>query len=175
MPNEDFLYQQFVCELSTFIEKEKLKRNASLTFLCIGTTKVIGDSVGPIVGSILKEKIDKESGINVLGDYECNIDYSNIEKQIEGTDTIVVAIDSALSCERNIGKVFVQDCGLKYGESLKRNSRNIGDICIKAVVGRNYNNRIKNFVELNRVSKWSINYLAEIISNGILQVVSEEI
>ena len=118
--------------------------------------------------------------ICVIGDFEKNINYTNIKDKIEtdkalANNKIVVAIDSALSSERNVGKIFVQKCGLRYGESLKKDSNSIGNICIKAVVGKNYNSRIKNFYELNRVSRNRVNCFAELISNGILQVISEKL
>ena len=46
--------------------KRKIKTNQKeILFICIGTSKVLGDSIGPLVGSYLKEKIGSKK---VLGD-----------------------------------------------------------------------------------------------------------
>ena len=178
MLKDNIEYKRFVWEFSNILKRNK--ENKKLIFLCVGTNKVIGDSIGPMVGTnlinILKCKRDfnfKNSNIKVIGDMSNNISYNNIEdymkkiKKLAGNNFIIV-IDSALSSENNIGKIFIHDRGLKYAESLKRKNNVIGDVSIKAVVGKNTQNRLKNFKILRNASTKRVMTMANILSKGII-------
>ena len=168
MQNLETLYKKFVSDFSNLIKQQQLN---NITFLCIGTSKVIGDSIGPIVGTILKSKFEKSNSIEVLGDLDNNIHYQNLENYINKKGTIIV-IDSALSSKENIGKIIIQKKALKYGEGLKKKSSNIGDISIKAVIERNTNNKFINFYKLKKTSNETVKNLACIISKGIIEVMN---
>lgn len=179
-------YKRFVWEFSNIINKNKAHKN--IIFLCIGTNKIIGDSIGPIVGTSLKTLLQTNSklkqnleinnkNIKVIGDVFSNISYQNIDENMQNIknsveDNYVIVIDSALSSENNIGKIFVQNRGLKYAESLKRKNTIIGDMSIKAVVGKNMQNRFKNFKILKNISSKRIVAMSNILSNGIIDAMS---
>ena len=109
----------------------------NLVFLCIGTTKIIGDSVGPKVGDILKKQ-----GIDayVYGDTSRQVtainvdDYSKMISQRHKED-IVIVIDSALGKSKDIGSIKVTRNGIKPGGAFDKNKERVGDIGILAVVG----------------------------------------
>lgn len=164
MKNKETQYKQFVLEFSNLMKKQQSK---NITFLCIGTSKVIGDSIGPLVGTALKL-----NGLSVLGDLENNIHYQNLENYRDKKGQIIV-IDSALSSKENIGKIIIQKNALKYGEGLKKKSNEIGDISIKAVVEKNTNNKYLNFYKLKNVSNDVVKNIADIISNGIIEVMNQ--
>ena len=73
-----------------------------------------------------------------------------------------------------VGKIFIQNRGLRYAESLKKNNNMIGDISIKAVVGENSNNNIINFNNLQNVSLDKIHNMCNIVSNGIIDVMNKK-
>ena len=62
--------------LSGILRKELYNKNNKV-FLCIGTNKCIGDSLGPKIGEILNEKL-YNNNIYVIGNLRENINYSNI-------------------------------------------------------------------------------------------------
>ena len=99
-----------------------------------------------------------------------NISYKNIVDNMKNIskDSFIIVIDSALSTDDNIGKIFVHNRGLKYAESLKRKNNVIGDMSIKAVVGKNTQNRLKNFKILKNVSIKRILTMSNIVSKGIV-------
>ena len=141
--------------------------------LCIGTSKCIGDSLGPLVGENLYNKINK-SNIYIFGNLKNNITYQNVDivlskinKQIKNSYYIV--IDSALSDKENIGKVVISRNKMIIGSSLNKLNYEIGNLSIKGVVGENKNSSIQNFNELNNVSINLIKNLSKHISNKILQ------
>ena len=144
-----------------YVENLKLKMDMKkdVIFFCIGTDRVIGDCLGPITGSFLKNMYDNEK---VFGDLENNLTYENILKKIDEInlkfeDPYIVAIDAALSSEDNIGKIFVDEEGINFGKGLDKNINCIGDIGIKVVVGKDYNDNELNFKTLQNM------YLSRII------------
>ena len=57
-----------------------------ILFICIGNSKIIGDSLGPLVGSIIlknKNQMEKNTKIEVLGTITSPLVYSKIETAIE--------------------------------------------------------------------------------------------
>ena len=61
--------QNFSEYANTLRRKMKFSKEETI-FVCIGSNKVVWDSIGPYVGSILKEKIGEKY---VIGDLENNI------------------------------------------------------------------------------------------------------
>ena len=154
-----------------YVENLKLKMDMKkdVIFFCIGTDRVIGDCLGPITGSFLKNMYDNEK---VFGDLENNLTYENILKKIDEInlkfeDPYIVAIDSALSSEDNICKIFVDEEGINFGKGLDKNINCIGDIGIKVVVGKDYNDNELNFKTLQNMSLSRIIKLSKKTFDGI--------
>ncbi len=182
MLKENKEYKRFVWEFSNILKQNK--QNKNIIFLCIGTSKIMGDSIGPIVGTNLKKDLKKylkfkrnlnieNNNIKIIGDMSNNFSYNNIEDNIKiikntSKNNFIIVIDSALSSENNIGKIFVHNRGMKYAEALKRNNEIIGDMSIKAVVGKNTQNRFKNFTILKNISSQRIITMSNIVSKGII-------
>lgn len=158
-------------DLSRILRKELYNKNNKV-FLCIGTNKCIGDSLGPRIGEILNEKLYKNN-IYVIGNLRENINYSNIfntlNKIYNNIDNpYLILIDSALSNKEYVGNIVINKNGMIIGESLKKEKRKIGDIAIKGIVGENKENNIKNFNILNNVEEEVIEKLSNIISSQII-------
>lgn len=117
----------------------------NLVFLCIGTTKIIGDSVGPKVGDKLK---DLNVNAYVYGNTARQVtalnvdDYAKMIKQRHKDDTVVV-IDSALGKIGDVGTIKVTRNGIKPGGAFDKDKQRIGDIGILAVVGDAEGDRMK--------------------------------
>lgn len=170
-------YKRFVWELDNVINLENI--NSNIVFLCIGTNKVAGDCFGPYVGSFLKKSFNKFYNIKVIGDLNNDITYSNIKKlertiENEYKNSLIIVIDAALSNKENVGKVFVQNRGLKYAQCLRKQNNSIGNISIKAVVGKNANNRFINFKTLKDVSIESVQTLSNFVATGIIEVMNKK-
>ncbi len=171
-------YKRFVWDLNNVINLEN-NQKATIYFVCLGTNRIIGDAFGPVVGSVLKKHLQIDSSVQVLGDLKECITYENVNRIIDllavnYKANLIIVLDSALSCKKNIGKVFVQNRGLKYAESLKKRNSRIGNISIKAVVGENADNAIDNFNNLKNVSIAEIERMCNIVSNGIIEVMNKK-
>ena len=87
-----------------------------ILFICIGNSKIIGDSFGPVVGSVLendKRNIREKFNLNisVIGTIRKPLLYKKIEKEIRNIDKRrfckIIVVDSALGSKSNIGKVLI--------------------------------------------------------------------
>lgn len=166
--NKDNNYIEFVNNL-----KEKIQNKKNIIICCIGTDRVIGDCIGPITGSLLKNKINSE---NVYGDLDENLTFKNMNRKINEINLkfknpYIIAVDAALADEQHIGKIFVEDGGIFIGKGLNKRKKIVGNIGIKVVVGKDYKDNDLNFRTLQNVSLNQIIYLSKIISDGIINCI----
>lgn len=141
-----------------------------IVFICIGTPGVTGDCLGPLVGTLLKEKYKNDNFVEVYGDIQHPIHFNNIEitmKEIEKkyyNDTKII-IDSALG--ENIGKIYITRDKIILGKGLKKNKAIFGDINIIAIVGKNQRNKKLNWKELQMIQQDYVFQMAREIVESI--------
>lgn len=160
----DSNFKEYVDCLNKYVEKDR-----EIIFFCIGTDRVIGDCVGPITGSLLKNKYGNK---NIYGDLEENLTYENIEDKLNEvnlkySNPYIIAIDAALSSNEDIGKFYVDNKGINYRKSLNSKNLKIGDIGIKVVVGKDYNDSELNFKVLQNISLNNIVKISKKTFDGI--------
>jgi putative sporulation protein YyaC len=146
-------------------------KNKKPIFVCIGSDLVLGDSLGPLVGTFLKNKGVKSY---VYGTLNIPITAKEIEyvrtylKQMHPSSTII-AIDAAIGSADDVGLIRVINKGLKPGLGVDKNLGTVGDSSIIGIVAgkslQNYN--LFNMTRLNLIYK-----MAEQISNGITKYLS---
>ncbi len=140
-------------------------------FICIGSDLVLGDSLGPLVGTFLKRK---KVSPYVYGTLNYPITAKEIEyakkhlKQMH-PNCITVAIDAAVGNAEDIGLIKIADRGLKPGLGVNKNLGVIGDISIVGIISeksrKNYS--LFNLTRLNLVYK-----MAEQIADGIEEYIN---
>lgn len=146
-------------------------------FLCVGSDKVIGDCFGPIVGQNLEEKFKNTfNNIKIIGTLEKPISAINIEEEITKIyklyeNPCIIAIDSALSKEKDVGKIIVSNEKLHFAKSVRSKGIQAGDISIKGIVARDYKISRYNFNALQNTSLSVVIKLANIVSDGICNVI----
>lgn len=155
------------------ILQEEIKYSYPKVFLCIGSSKCIGDSLGPRVGEILSKKIQTDN-ICIFGNIEQNVSHRNINIVLEEiynkiNNPYLIIIDSALSDKRYIGNVIINKKSMKIGSALNKQDYQLGNISIKGIVGENKQNSINNFNTLNNISEKLIQTLSYHISNQIIK------
>lgn len=146
---------------------------SDIVFLCIGTSKIIGDAIGPILGSNLKD-IENEF-IHIYGTIENNLHFNNTKNIINNINRnyinpCIVSIDAALSNKNNIGDIVIGKGFIKLGKALDKNFGVYCNINIKCIVGNYYDDREKNLKILNKVSIEEIIKISSIVSEGIRNV-----
>ena len=143
-------------------------------FLCVGTNKCIGDSLGPRVGQILSQKI-KRNNVYVFGNLEQNVTYNNINIILEEiyskiVNPYLIIIDSALSDSRYIGNVIINKKSMIIGSGLNKKDYKLGNISIKGIVGEDNKDNIMNFNNLNNISETLVKNLSDNISKQIIKL-----
>lgn len=150
----------------------------NILFVCIGNGKIIGDSLGPLIGTVLeknKRLIQNNVKIDVIGTFENPILYYNVEEFIKNIDSQdyseIVIIDSALGSKENIGKVMITPAEILIGVGVNRGRMVKGDIILKGVVGINYNNISRNLMELESVEAKQVEKIASKMLDIIYSII----
>lgn len=131
--------------------------------LCIGSEKICGDSLGPLVGTYLKSKYEVDA--YVYGTIERPINKLNLSEYLSNVkryhkDSKVIAIDAALGRAEDVGRIKVIEGGLYPGGVMEKGEK-VGDVGIMGIV--NYYE--KNFMrQLLNVEFEFIEELAEKIA-----------
>lgn len=145
----------------------------NILFLCIGDSNIVGDSLGPLIGSFIrrnKDSICTNINIEVIGTMKFPVGYKTINNIINNVakNTFIIIIDSALGSEKNIGKIIIDETSLCAGQGVNRGKYLSGDITIRGIVGKNHNNVKLNTLELQNVPSIQIENMAYKIISTII-------
>ena len=105
--------------------------------VCIGSDRVSGDMLGPLVGSALRDEY--RLPCPVYGWVGGSVNGVNLEEYLamvgeRHAGSMVIAVDAALGKEEDVGKVRLKRGGIKAGGALERKGGKIGDLGVIGVV-----------------------------------------
>ena len=136
--------------------------------VCVGSDLSVGDSLGPVTGTKLKEKL-RGLNVYVYGTLAKPITAHEVKytaQFIENThpDSTVIAIDAAVGTAGDIGLIKVANRALKPGSGANKRLAKVGDVSVMGIVAEKslFNYSLFSSTRLNMVYK-----MAEIISEGI--------
>jgi putative sporulation protein YyaC len=135
--------------------------------ICVGSDLVVGDSLGPIVGSELIKNLQGKAF--VYGTLDSPVTAKEIPviqdeiKKLHPYSKILV-IDAAVGNKEEIGYVKISSVGIKPGLGVNKNLPIIGDVSVIGIVSD------KNDKNLNFSTRFSLVYklLSDIVS-GIIK------
>lgn len=136
-----FSAQEFGRQLKAFVERVKEEQDKrGVLFLCIGSDRSTGDSLGPLVGYKLERSLNGSSAGELLGTLEQPVHAINLEEAMgrirtEYQDRVIVAVDASIGCHEHVGYITVGLGPLKPGLGVKKNLGAVGDIFITGIVG----------------------------------------
>ena len=142
------------------------KKSKTPIIVCIGSDLVLGDSLGPLVGTMLTRRNVNAYIYGTLNSpiTAKEITCAKIHVKMLHPESFVVATDAAVGNSEDIGLIKVSDKGLKPGLGVNKNLGVIGDCSIIGVVAekstQNYN--LFNLTRLNLIYK-----MAERIADGV--------
>ena len=132
-------FEEYVINL-----KRKIINKKNLLFVCIGNSKILWDSIGPIIGSNLKQTIGEKYVIGDLKNNICNkLDLVNYYPKLR--KKFIIAIDTAITEEYLSGEIFITNNPIIMGNAFNKNRGIIGDISIK--IGLSTININKYYIE----------------------------
>ncbi|MCD8336632.1 MAG: spore protease YyaC, partial [Lachnospiraceae bacterium] len=106
--------------------------------LCIGTDRLIGDSLGPLTGSLLEKEAGKSFYVyGTLDDtvHACNLTRTLSRIKKKHPCSTVIAVDASLGTEYKVGSVFIRPGSLKPGLGVCKDLPAAGDISITGIAG----------------------------------------
>lgn len=129
-------------ELAHLLKKciEKVPRPwTEIVILCIGSDRITGDSLGPLVGHRLSQYCPQN--INIYGTLSYPVHALNLENTIlhikkKHPTALVVAIDASLGSKKHIGYITVGVGPLYPGAGVKRDLPPVGDIFITGILSQ---------------------------------------
>ena len=108
--------------------------------LCVGSDLAVGDSLGPLAGTLLK---DGRSGFGgyVYGTLRRpvtakEVKYVNAFLKNTHPGSKIVAIDAAVGEEEDIGLIKAIDAPLRPGAGANKRLPRVGDVCILGIVAK---------------------------------------
>lgn len=142
--------------------------NKDFIIVCIGTDSNIVDSLGPLVGTILK---DKNFPLPVYGTLDDPINALNIDKKLNEIkskylESNILAIDACLGSKKTIGEIEARNYSICPGEGVGKSLPSVGGCSIMGITGLN---DINDFVLLNKVRLGFVMNMAKIITDSIMQ------
>ncbi|MBQ8196998.1 MAG: spore protease YyaC [Clostridia bacterium] len=152
-------------------KNKRIKKTGAPVIVCIGSDLVLGDSLGPLIGTFLEK--EKYSSY-VYGTLCAPITAKEVlyTKELLKTvhaNNLVISIDAAVGDDEDVGLIRVANCGLKPGLGVAKSLGVIGDISIMGIVaGRsNKNYNLFNLTRLGFVYK-----MAQVITGGLKEFLS---
>lgn len=150
-------------ELIKEIQQEQGK--TGVLFLCIGTDRSTGDSLGPLIGYKLKEQ--RVRRIKIMGTLERPVHAMNLEQamtivQAQYPNHVIVAVDASVGCQDHVGCVTLGKGALRPGLGVCKELQAVGDIFITGIVGGygNYDPLMLQSVRLSIVMRMA-DYICE--------------
>ena len=170
------LYNSLASDGICLTLKRLLPPNSVPVILCIGSDLSVGDSLGPVTGTKLKEKL-KNLNCFIYGTLAKpitahEIKYMNEFLRATHPGSTVIAIDAAVGAAGDIGLLKVSDRWLAPGSGANKKLSKVGDVSIIGIVAEKsvFNYSLFSATRLNIVYK-----MADIICEGISSYIFESL
>jgi putative sporulation protein YyaC len=138
-----------------------------VVIVCIGTDRSTGDSLGPLVGTFLEEKVT--DGLHIYGTLDDPIHAVNLEEKLEEIrkshlNPFIIGIDACLGRLKSVGAIQLGEGPVKPGAGVNKELPDVGDMHITGIVN------VSGFMEFFVLQNTRLNLvlkMARIISEGI--------
>ncbi|MCX7922857.1 MAG: spore protease YyaC [Clostridia bacterium] len=141
-----------------------------IVFVCIGTDRSTGDSLGPLIGYKINNL--KYKNVYIHGTLENPVHAKNLDevmKQIneQYIKPFVVAIDACLGKMDHVGYITIAEGSIKPGSGVNKDLTPVGDMSITGIV--NFGG-FMDFLVLQNTRLSIVMKMADLISMGIRYV-----
>lgn len=138
-----------------------------IIIICIGSDRSTGDSLGPIVGSLLTKR--KQSRFIIYGTLENPIHALNLIDQLDKIklrheNSFIIAVDACLGRSQSVGNINASIGALKPGLAMRKDLPKVGHLNLTGIV-----NVISSFgfLTLHNTRLHLVIQQAEIISRAL--------
>lgn len=158
----------------TVLKKTIHAKDRAPVIVCVGSDLSVGDSLGPVTGTKLVEKL-KGLNVYVYGTLAKPITAHEVKYMssfLSNThpDCPVIAIDAAVGVAGDIGLIKVANRPLSPGSGANKRLNKIGEVSILGIVAEKslFNYSLFSATRLNVVYK-----MADIIADGVAMFIQE--
>ncbi|MBT2684864.1 spore protease YyaC [Bacillus sp. ISL-37] len=140
-----------------------------IVFVCIGTDRSTGDSLGPLIGTLLQEKeIAPYHVYGTLDDpiHAVNMDAKLAEIKQKHFNPFIIGIDACLGRLKSVGSIQVGNGPVKPGAGVNKELPEVGNMHITGIVN------VSGFMEFFVLQNTRLNLvlkMAKTIANGIFE------
>jgi len=118
--------------------QDRLIEYSHLIFLCIGTDRATGDSLGPITGHKLISSVNKND-VSVFGTLEKPVHAKNIYQTLDYIhaaydNPFITAIDACLGKPESVGFITIGEGPVNPGAGLSKALPTVGNMSITGIV-----------------------------------------
>ena len=150
-------------------------KGREVVVLCIGTNRAAGDSLGPLVGERLSEKVGAFAHVSVYGTLSATVHAKNLPLvmgHINGRHPggVLVAVDASLGKAESVGCLTVGKGGLLPGAGLQKNMPPVGDIHVTGIVNHAGSRDIS---ALQNAHLGLVVKMADVLSDGMVSAFSK--
>lgn len=150
---------------------EILRRNNNPVFVCVGTPKVIGDSLGPLVGSIISGEIP---GLPLYGTLANPVHALNLEAVLRETQTLyphatLIGIDSSLSTQARVGYICLHHGKLQPGRAVHGCLPSFGDYKLYGNIGDSEADSQRILQHILKVSAKQVQDMATVMATIVVE------
>ena len=142
--------------------------NSNTIIVCIGTDKCIGDCLGPLVGTMLKEKLFP---LPIFGTLNYPIHALNLDKELKQIKLLhptsnIVGIDACLGDIHSIGEIHTRNYAIHPGKGVGKYLPDVGDTSIIGIVDTSDASEFftSRSIRLNLVFE-----MAQVTSSGLIE------
>ena len=128
--------------------------------VCFGTMSISGDSLGPLVGSLLASRYNVPAF--VYGTENCSVNGKNMAEWLDfikqaHRDALFIAVDASLGSADKVGQIVIRSDGV-CPAAIKGKTERFGDIGVLGVVAENKGDAL---MQLMSVSPLYVEELAD--------------
>lgn len=144
-----------------------------IVFLCIGSDRITGDSLGPLVGHQLSKY--HWSHIRIYGTLDYPVHALNLEAtlariKMRHPSALLIAVDASLGARKHVGFISVGNGSICPGAGVKKILPAVGDIFITGIL--NASGTFEHFLlQTTRLSQ--VVQMADTITEGIAQTFAQ--
>ncbi len=165
--NSTSAFKCFTDELYRHISRALGNGCKSVAFICIGTDRSTGDSLGPLIGYKIANL--KYKGVHIYGNLESPVHAKNLEeimKQVfaNSKEPFVIAIDACLGRMEHIGYISIGEGSIKPGSGVNKELAPVGDMFVTGIV--NFGG-FMDFLVLQNTRLHTVMKIADLVAAGI--------
>lgn len=163
-------FKCFTDELYRHISRARDKGCRSIAFVCIGTDRSTGDSLGPLIGYKISNL--KHKKVYVYGNLENPVHAKNLDEAMKklASDCVrpfVIAIDACLGRLEHVGYITIGEGPIKPGSGVNKELPPVGDMFVTGIV--NFGG-FMDFLVLQNTRLNIVMKIADLVATGIRYV-----